>query len=419
MGARQQMKSIGNDRFARVPRRTLLQLGAAAAEDFARMRQQWRELHVTSGYAADDPVVAPPLARITNDTQHWWSSMAKGPGRTYLWSDAQLAIQQSIAISVSFTRLRSMALAWATPGSGLAGDSGLLADTIAGMDWMIAHWYSETQPEIGNWYEWRISGPRALNDAAVLPFGHLTSAQVQAYGRATAYYTPAPSGTTANRALTSHVVVGRGALLSNATTVASGVSGLPPVLAYVTSADGFYRNGSFIQHSCYPYAGSYGASILDALAPLLATVAGTQWQVDASVVADWIGNAFDPLLWRGAFMDMTMGRVISRPDQQNQGIASCTLTAALGLIPAVPAARQPWLRSVLKEWILADASGDPLPDRTIPVRLTAASLVNDGTVTRRGPLVVSRVYPNQARIVHRLDRHQPGRQLGRPGRQRQ
>ncbi|GIH19539.1 polysaccharide lyase 8 family protein [Rugosimonospora africana] len=372
-----------------------------AADDFAQMRQQWRSLYVTSGYDTNDPDLAPVPTQVTDTAQQWWSSMAKSSSRSYLWSDAQVSVQQSFAIADSFARLRSMALAWATPGSGLFGNATLLTDTIGGLDWVVANWYNENRAEVGNWYEWEISGPRALNDAAVILFDRLTSTQLQAYGRATAHYTPAPSGTAANRALTSHVVVGRGALLGNGTTVASGVSGLSSVLVYVTSAEGFYRDGSFIQHSCYPYAGAYGELLLEALAPLLATVAGTQWQVDAAIVAEWIRDAFDPLIWRGCIMDTVMGRTIARPDQQNSYWASGILAAALDLVPAVPDAQQPWLRSVLKEWILADGTGDPLPDRDVPLRLTAAALRDDSTIGRRGPLVGSRVYNNQDRIVHR------------------
>ncbi|GAA3734002.1 polysaccharide lyase 8 family protein [Plantactinospora mayteni] len=373
----------------------------SAADDFALMRQQWRALHVTSGYDPADPAVARVLTRITDDGQRWWSSMAKGSGRTYLWSDARPAVHRSFAIRDSFVRLRAMALAWATPGAGLAGDATLLADTIGGLDWIVANWYDAPRPPDDNWYEWEISGPRAFNDAQVILYDRLAASKLSAYGRATARHTPRPVYTAANRALTAHVVVGRGALLSDAATVASGVAGLGDVLGYVTSGDGFYRDGSFIQHDYYPYAGSYGASILDALAPALATVAGTARQIDGSMAVNWIRDAFDPLIWRGAFMDMAMGRVISRPDEQNHAMGGYTLTAALGLIPAVPAGDQPWLRSVLKEWLLADASGDPLPDRNIPVRLTAAALMNDDTVARRGPLAVSKVYPRQDRIVHR------------------
>lgn len=409
------MESIGRRALSR---RTMLGLAAATAispvisttaggtanaavDELTQARTQWRELLVRLGYDPADPPIAAALTRIADEAQRWWSAMVKSAGRTYLWPDARLDVQQSFAIRDSYVRLKDMALAWATPGCRLAADAALLADTVAGLDWMYANWYNETRAEVGNWYEWKISGPRALNDATVILFDRLTSAQVQAYGRATAKHTPGPLYTAANRALTSHVVVGRGVLTGDATTVQSGVDGLPPVLAYVSTSDGFYADGSFIQHEVYPYAGSYGASILNALGPLLQTVHGTQWQASGDVVAEWLANAFDPLLWRGAFMDMTMGRVISRPDEQGDVMGHYTMWAALGLLDAVSTARRPAMASMVKEWLLSDAYPDSSPAPGIPTLLAARALVGDSTVPRRGALVTSKVYRNQDRIVHR------------------
>ncbi|MDQ7908263.1 polysaccharide lyase 8 family protein [Phytohabitans sp. ZYX-F-186] len=301
------------DRPARAGGRTDL---AAAADDFARMRALWRALHVTSGYDPADPGIAPVLTTITGEAQRWWSAMAKSSSRTYLWSDAQLGVHQSFAIRDSFARLRAMALAWATPGSGLAGRDDLRADTVAGLDWVVGHWCNENRDPVGNWC--------------------------------------------------------------------------------------FYRDGSFIQHHYYPYAGAYGASILDALAPVLRTVAGTPWQVDAPIVVEWLREAFDPLIWRGGFMDMTRGRTIARPDEQSPVTGHATPAAALGLLGAAPAAETAWLRSLLKEWMLADGyRADPTPARNVPLRLAARVLLDDATVTRRGPLAVSKVYHHQDRVVHR------------------
>ncbi len=71
----------------------------------------------------------------------------------------------------------------------------------------------------------------------------LTPAQVASYTRAVANFTPEPFATAANRALSAGVVVGWGALASNADAVSKGVDGLAPVFEYATAGDGFYRDG--------------------------------------------------------------------------------------------------------------------------------------------------------------------------------
>ncbi len=371
------------------------------AEDFTQMRQQWRALWVSDGYDPADPAIAPVLTRITTEAQTFASTLDRSADRAYLWEDAQLEVQISFAISVSFYRLRQMALAWATPGTDLAGDADLLADIKAAFDWMVAHYYREDGEIIGNWYEWQISGPQAFNDAVVLTYDQLTAEQVGGYARAVANFTPEPFATAANRALSANVVVGWGALAGDANAVTKGVEGLAPVFEYATSGDGFYRDGSFLQHGTYPYVGAYGASILDALVPLLGTVAGTAWQVDAPIVYAWLRDTFDPVIWRGALLDTVSGRTISRYNEHEHYHGHYVLEAALGLAASAPAEHEPWLRSVLKEWMLSDRFDDPTPQRNIPIVLAAKSLAEDDTVVRRGELLASLVFHHQDRIVHR------------------
>lgn len=45
-----------------------------------------------------------------------------------------------------------MALAYATPGCALAGNSALLTDILAGLDWMHANRYNATKSIYDNWY---------------------------------------------------------------------------------------------------------------------------------------------------------------------------------------------------------------------------------------------------------------------------
>lgn len=373
----------------------------AQADDFTTMRQQWRALHVAEGYDPQRPDVAAVLNRLTENARGYWTTMATGAGRTYLWEDSRLDAHQSFAISRSFERLYWMALAYSSPGAGLAGDTTLLADIVAGLDWMVANYYREDGEQIGNWYEWMISGPAAFNNAAVLLYDQLTAEQIGAYTRATANYTPEPIATAANRALTASIVVGRGTLASDGTTVALGVDGLPPVLSYVTRGDGFYTDGSFIQHDYYPYIGAYGASILDALSPIINTVAGTRWQVDAPVAYEWLRDACDPVIWNGALMDMVSGRTIARWNEHEHYHAHYVLKAALALTPGAPAEHRDWLLSVCKEWLLDDGFDDPTPTQNVPILLAATSLRTDDSVPRRGKLVLSKVFHNQDRIVHR------------------
>ena len=374
---------------------------AVAEDEFARMRAQWRAGWIGSDYDPEDPALAPGLAQLADEADRWWSSMATGADRTFLWEDAQLEVQLSFAISISLGRLHRMALAWATPGTRTYGDPALLAAVVAGLDWMVAHYYREDGEIIGNWFEWMIAGPQALNVATLLVFEQLTAEQVGAYTRAVAHYTPEPIATAANRVLTADVVVGRGVLAGDAAAVRLGVEGLTPVLAYAETGDGFHRDGSFLQHDFYPYNGSYGVGLIGTLPGIFQRVAGTQFARTDPIVYEWIRDAYDPLIWRGGLMDMASGRVIARFNEQDHYAGHAALYAALGLLAAAPDDVRSWLAPMVKEWLRSDALDDPLRGRSIPLVLQARALLADDGVPRRGPLQTSHVFAAMDRVVHR------------------
>lgn len=168
---------------------------AGTVADLARMRAQWRAGWVAADYEPTDPALASALARIGTDARRWWSTMATGANRRALWEDARLDVHRSFAISRSFDRLFRMALGWATRGSDTHQDPKLLADLIDALDWMVAHYYRADGEILGNWFEWMISGPRALNLAAMLVYDRLTPARLSAYTSAVA----ASSRATTNR----------------------------------------------------------------------------------------------------------------------------------------------------------------------------------------------------------------------------
>ena len=120
--------------------------------------------------------------------------------------------------------------------------------------------------------------------------------------------------TGANLADKCKIALLRGVLVKDAAKVALAVGALSPVFAYVTSGDGFYIDGSFIQHTRHPYTGSYGLVLLNDVANLFYLLAGSPWDVkDAgrANVPHWVTDSFEPLLYEGAMMEMVRGRAIS------------------------------------------------------------------------------------------------------------
>ncbi|PTR78685.1 silent information regulator protein Sir2, partial [Bacillus anthracis] len=87
------------------------------------------------------------------------------------------------------------------------------------------------------------------------------------------------------------------------------------VFDYVTSGDGFYPDGSYVQHGIVAYTGSYGNVLIDKISNVMFLLEGTPWKIEAESknnIYNWIFESFDPIIYKGYVMDMVRGRSISR-----------------------------------------------------------------------------------------------------------
>ncbi len=79
--------------------------------------------------------------------------------------------------------------------------------------------------------------------------------------------------------------------------------------------DGYYADGSFIQHASVAYTGSYGKGLLSRVVQTIKVLAGTEYaQSDdlVGVVQGWVEHGFAPLIFEGWMMEIVKGRAVSR-----------------------------------------------------------------------------------------------------------
>lgn len=175
--------------------------------------------------------------------------------------------------------------------------------------------YHEGADGAGNWWHWVIGAPMALLETCVLVHDHLDPDRLAAYLRAVNRFCPDPSGTGANLADRAAIVALSGVLAREAERVALARDALSALFPYVTSGDGFYADGSFIQHDNLPYAGSYGIALLTSLGWTRSLLAGSPWEIaDPALrnVTDAVERGFLPFVHKGLMMAPVRGRAVSR-----------------------------------------------------------------------------------------------------------
>ncbi|MEU7936136.1 polysaccharide lyase 8 family protein [Microbispora bryophytorum] len=411
-------------------RRLFLQLGGLAAlavacaaprakatpEDagtFILLRRRWRE--VTLGWPGTfDPEREPyrtRLARLGAQAARHRDAMT--PTRRSLWPDLPFP-----SLDATPARLRAMARAYALPGTGLTAEPGLGTAVAAGVEHYVRHVYAADAEQTGNWWDWRIGTPRALLDAAVLAAPHLTDTQVSALCEAVDTFVPESrlddyegNSTGANRVDLCTVTLLRAIAGGDPGRAALAASALSPVFPYVTEGDGFYRDGSFIQHGSVAYQGGYGAVLLTGLATLFAVLRGTPWEITdpaAGTVLDAVDRAFAPFVHDGACMDLVRGRGIDRRSYGDHRRGREIAAAVLLLAETAPDAERARWRAMVKGWALRDTAEPMLQvaegatqggDLAFHARLSA--VLDDAAVPAAAEPTGHRLFPMSARAVHR------------------
>ncbi|GAA4881038.1 polysaccharide lyase family 8 super-sandwich domain-containing protein [Kitasatospora terrestris] len=394
---------------------------AFAADAYDTLRLRWRALLTGTDF---DPAAQPfagSLASLGDRARTQQAAMAPTAGS--LWPDLPLGTV-SANITSSYLRLRTMALAWAQPGTGSTADAALAAAVTTGLDHLHAIAYTPTATNYNNWWDWQIGTPQALLDTCVLVQPLLTAAQIADYCAAVDHSVPdskvssyTGTSTGANRVDLCRVLALRGVIGKSSAKLALASASLSPVFPYVLTGDGLYPDGSFVQHTWVPYTGSYGEVLLGGLSKLFGLLAGSAWAVtdpQRQTVFDAVDAAYAPFLYNGLVMDSVSGRAISRGlqssdalhlQQDDHGRGHTIIGHILRLADsgAAPAAQSAAWRAAVKGWIARDYYRPYLTDAAVdvPELARAQALVNDSATSAAAEPAGARVFAMDRAVVRR------------------
>ncbi|WP_336208104.1 polysaccharide lyase 8 family protein [Nonomuraea sp. LPB2021202275-12-8] len=370
-------------------------------DDFLALRETALALLVDEGVA--DP------ARLSAAA----SGLLKGMRHPHLWDDLPLDGRQG-QVTGCYGRLRVIAMAWVTPGTVQFGDDEVLERVVDGLDLLHRRHFNEGSAETGNWWFWEIGSPGELARLCVLLGDRLGGQRLAGYLRAidrfcpdadrrTGYRAIVESG--ANRADKAYIIALRGVAGRDGPKLAQARDGLSAVLddgqgsvfGYVDSGDGFYRDGSFIQHGEVAYTGSYGVSLLTAVAQTMALLGGSAWAVTdpgQRVILDAVERSFSPFVLDGLMMDAVRGRAASRQGHSGRDAGRAVAGAVLLLAESAPEPYRTRFEELAKGWI-ERGGGHPVPTRReLAFRRRAG-------VAAAPPLTGHFVFPSMDRVVHR------------------
>jgi hyaluronate lyase len=399
----------------------------AASDSLAELIERRRLMLIGSRSAAGIPQLATQLEYVRWAAAGSWKTMIKTAGRTTLWSDTPLTGIGTSAtatgnLALQFNRLRALTLGYSVPGNSLYGNADLVADIVSGLRFLNDTAYKTGMTPAGNWWFWEIGIPRNVVDILVLLHAEVPGQLRSALLAAVRWFSPDPNTrgrsapfaeTGANRVDKALICCMLGILDSNAADIARGRDALSDsadggrwsVFAYVSKGDGFYADGSFVQHSYLPYGGSYGLVALAGIAEIIAMLRGTSWAVTdpaRSVLLDAVEKTYAPFVWDGRIMDTVRGRAVSRQNEQDYVAGFSLISSLLLLAPGCEDPYRSRFLSLAKGWLqrCTDQTLVGHPTQTVAKSLLALDVLGDATVQAASAPSYTWMFADQDRLVH-------------------
>lgn len=236
--------------------------------------------------------------------------------------------------------------------------------------WLHQNFYNVNKDIEGsaNWWDFEIGVPRSITGTLALMNNYFTDAEIKTYTDPIEHFVPDAGyfrKTLVNpfKALGGNLVdMGRvkiieGLLRKDNTIIEKTSHSLKNLFTTATKAEGFYADGSYIDHTNVAYTGAYGNVLIDGLTQLLPIIQETDYKIsnqELDMVYKWINQSFLPLIVKGELMDMSRGRSISREAASSHAAAVEVLRGFLRLANISNEERNLDLKSTIKTIITSN-----------------------------------------------------------------
>lgn len=268
----------------------------------------------------NNKTIASKISGYVKQTKTYLDSMNLDDTNDYLWENLQDYKDNPARITSMYNNILSMSMAYSLPNDTYYKNEELKDKIIYALEWINKNAYNSEIEQYGNWWEWMIGAPARLNNIVVLMYDDLKEEQITRYMDAIQKFLPSiePGSkyhTGANLADVCLNKLLQGVNEKNPEKIKEASEDIEDVFEYVTSGDGFYPDGSYVQHGIVAYTGSYGNVLIDKISNVMFLLEGTPWKIETESknnIYNWIFESFDPIIYKGYVMDMVRGRSISR-----------------------------------------------------------------------------------------------------------
>lgn len=371
--------------------------------EFDTLRGRWHTLLTGSGTSdPSDPDAASRIRELTAAAERRWRSMDVSDKASAPWSELDIEAA-SRHLTESFRRVSEMALAYRTEGAPLFVHEKLRSDILHALEALHDGYYNEALPIRDNWWDWQIGTPLEIIDSITLMHDEMTGEQLAGSLRAVEHFESKLAFSGANLVWVCTIAIVTGILAKDGRKVAEARDRLAPAFRRVERGDGFYKDGSFVQHQFYAYTGGYGLSLLYHVSRLLYLLEGTSFDFapeHKEEIRSWVFDSYGPLLYKGAMMDMVRGREVAREQMQDQQAGRLMIEAVVTMSANGTCPQTLELKRAAKYWLIEDDRPNRFAGSSVFFISAAKALLRDEALAPMAEPIGCVLYNGMDRVVH-------------------
>ncbi len=407
--------------------------------NYEKLKNTW--LDVNYGYDKYDesnPDMKKKFEATEKEARKLLSEMKTESDRKYLWENSKDLDTKSADMTRTYRNIEKIAEAMKHPKTTVKNDENKKKVKDA-LEWLHKNAYgkepgkkvadlktnfSKSAPQKNtnlNWWDYEIGTPRALTNTLILLKEDFTDEEKKKYTAPIKTFAPksdeilssvgkAEPAKGGNLVDISKVKLLESIIEEDKDMMKNSIDSFNKVFTYVQDSatdkerNGFYKDGSYIDHKDVPYTGAYGVVLLEGISQMMPMIKETPFNdktQNNTTLTSWIDDGFMPLIYKGEMMDLSRGRAISRENETSHSASATVMKSLLRLSDAMDESTKAKYKQIVKNSVKSDSSygqNDTLSSYSDIDKMK--SLMTDSTISTNGLTQQLKIYNAMDRVTY-------------------
>ncbi len=407
--------------------------------DYEKLRNTW--LDVNYGYDKYDESnqdMKKKFEATEKEAEKLLKEMKTESGRTYLWESSKNLDNKSADMTRTYRNIEKIAEAMKHKNTKLKTDENKKKVKDA-LEWLHENAYGKepdkkvkeltenfkitdsSKKKALNWWDYEIGTPRSLTNTLILLKEDFTDKEKKKYTAPIKTFAPESDKILSSVGQPEQVKGGNLVDIAKVKLLESiieedkdmtknSIDSFNKVFTYVQSnatgkeRNGFYKDGSYIDHQDVPYTGAYGVVLLEGISQMMPMIKATPFKdsnQNDTTLKSWIDDGFMPLIYKGEMMDLSRGRAISRENETSHSASATVMKSLLRLSDAMDDSTKAKYKQIVKTSVNSDSSygqNDTLSSYSDISKMK--SLMEDSTISTNGLTQQLKIYNDMDRVTY-------------------